>query len=127
MLHLTCAIITLSECGQNFMRTSFRGRARQIAGSFSIGGHMTEKEFIDSKAWRKKRAYILRRDKYQCQYCRRYGKRTEATEVHHIKHYADYPELGLADSNLVSLCHACHNKQHPEKGGTRRRERNSGR
>jgi 5-methylcytosine-specific restriction endonuclease McrA len=88
---------------------------------------MTEKEFIDSKAWRKKREYILRRDKYQCQYCKRYGKRTEATEVHHIKHYADYPEFGLADSNLVSLCHSCHNKQHPEKGGTRRRERNSGR
>ena len=88
---------------------------------------MTEKEFIDSKAWRKKREYILRRDKYQCQYCKRYGIRREATEVHHIKHYADYPELGLTDSNLVSLCHACHNKQHPEKGGTRRRERNSGR
>lgn len=84
---------------------------------------MTEKDFIDSKAWRKKRVYILRRDKYQCQYCKRYGKRTEATEVHHIKHYADYPELGLADSNLVSLCHACHNKQHPEKGGRRRYER----
>ena len=111
----------------NFMRTSFRGRARQIAGSFSIGGYMTEKEFIDSKAWRKKREYILRRDKYQCQYCKRYGIRREATEVHHIKHYADHPELGLTDSNLVSLCHSCHNKQHPEKGGARRRERNSGR
>lgn len=84
---------------------------------------MTEKEFIDSKAWKKKRIRILRRDKYQCQYCKRYGKRTEATEVHHIKHYADYPELGLADSNLVSLCHACHNKQHSEKGGRRRYER----
>jgi hypothetical protein len=23
----------------------------------------------------------------------------------------------------VSLCHACHNKQHPEKGGRRRYER----
>ena len=84
---------------------------------------MTEKEFIDSKVWKKKRIRILRRDKYQCQYCKRYGKRTEATEVHHIKHYEDYPELGLVDSNLISLCHACHNKQHPEKGGRRRYER----
>ena len=84
---------------------------------------MTEKEFIDSKAWKKKRARILRRDKYQCQYCKRYGKRTEATDVHHIKHYSDFPELGLVDSNLISLCHACHNKQHPEKGGRRRYER----
>ena len=86
-------------------------------------GGMTEKEFIDSKAWRKKREYILRRDGYQCQYCKRYGRRREATEVHHIKHYSEFPELGLVDENLVSLCHACHNKQHPEKGGARRYDR----
>ena len=68
------------------------------------------------------RESALRRDNYLCVVC---GK--PADEVHHIKHYSDSPELGLTDSNLVSLCHACHNKQHPEKGGTRRRERNSGR
>ena len=99
----------------NFMRTSFRGRARQIAGSFSIGGYMTEKEFIDSKAWRKKRAYILRRDKYQCQICKRYGRMRQATEVHHIVHIEDDPSRALDASNLISLCKACHNAQHPEK------------
>lgn len=46
----------------------------------------------------------------------------EATEVHHVKHADEYPELVYDKTNLVSLCHGCHNKQHPEKGnGYRRR------
>lgn len=69
----------------------------------------------DSAKWKHKRMAILRRDGYQCQDCRRYGRSTEATEVHHIKHVDEYPELAYVDKNLVSLCHACHNKRHPEK------------
>lgn len=65
--------------------------------------------------WKRKRQKILRRDNYQCRECRRYGRITEATEVHHIKHADEYPELVFVDDNLTSLCHACHNKQHPEK------------
>ena len=73
--------------------------------------------FYDSERWKKKRENILRRDGYQCRICKRYGKNTPATEVHHIKHLDEYPELAFANSNLISLCHACHNRQHPEKGG----------
>lgn len=65
--------------------------------------------------WQKKRLSILRRDKYQCQDCRRYGRLKEATEVHHIKPVDEYPELAYVSENLVSLCHACHNARHPEK------------
>lgn len=65
--------------------------------------------------WKRKRAAIMRRDKYMCVNCKRYGRTTEATEVHHIKHADEYPELAYANDNLVSLCHACHNKAHPEK------------
>lgn len=65
--------------------------------------------------WKKKRREILRRDGYQCRECRRYGRVREATEVHHIKHADEYPELAYKSQNLVSLCHACHNKMHPEK------------
>lgn len=57
----------------------------------------------------------MRRDKYLCRECLRYGKQTPATTVHHIKHYEDFPELAYTDSNLISLCAACHNKAHPEK------------
>lgn len=69
----------------------------------------------NSQKWRRKRAAILRRDGYMCRYCRRFGRTREATEVHHIQHADEYPELAYTDANLVSLCHACHNAQHPEK------------
>lgn len=75
----------------------------------------------DSKKWKRKREWILKRDKYKCCECKRYGKNVEATTVHHIKHADEYPELAFVDTNLQSLCAACHNKKHPEKGGYRRR------
>jgi len=73
-------------------------------------------EFYNSKQWEKKRKAVLRRDGYQCQRCRRYGKNTPAVTVHHIQPLDEYPELALDDKNLISLCNACHNKAHPEKG-----------
>lgn len=69
----------------------------------------------DSATWKRVRDRILRRDGYQCQICKRYGRMRQATEVHHIKHVDEYPELALEPSNMISLCHACHNAQHPEK------------
>lgn len=81
---------------------------------------MNDLEFYHSRAWTIKRRAILRRDGYLCQECKRYGKRREAVTVHHIKHLDEHPELALEDSNLVSLCNACHNKMHPEKGGAHR-------
>lgn len=69
----------------------------------------------NSKRWKSKRLAILRRDKFLCTNCKRYGKYVDATVVHHIKHADEYPELAYIDSNLQSLCSACHNKAHPEK------------
>jgi 5-methylcytosine-specific restriction endonuclease McrA len=71
--------------------------------------------------WKRKQKQILKRDGYICQWCKRYGKKTEATTVHHIKHADEYPELVYTDSNLISLCSACHNKAHPEKANNKRR------
>lgn len=75
-----------------------------------------EKEkFYKSKKWERKRNNILRRDDYLCQHCKWYGTRREAETVHHIIHLEDDPSLALVDSNLISLCKKCHNKEHPEK------------
>ena len=43
---------------------------------------MSEK-FYKSKKWKTKRQSILRRDEYLCRECKRYGKTTPATTVHH--------------------------------------------
>ena len=66
------------------------------------------------RVWRDK---VLRRAGYLCQECARYGRRTPATVAHHIKHAAAYPALRYVVSNGRALCAACHNKEHPEKGG----------
>ena len=68
--------------------------------------------FYMSYAWRKKRLEILDRDNNECQRCKEEGKFSPADTVHHIKELKDYPELGLTDSNLICLCHNCHNEIH---------------
>lgn len=73
--------------------------------------------FYRSKPWRRKREYILKRDKYLCQECKKYGRNTEANVVHHLIEIEDDSSLKLTNSNLQSVCKACHNKLHPEKGG----------
>ena len=78
-------------------------------------------EFYKSSKWKHKRLAVLRRDGYLCQNCKRYGRMTPATTVHHIQHLEDRPDLALDAKNLISLCAACHDKAHPEKGGTRKR------
>lgn len=83
---------------------------------------MTEKEakaFYNSGKWKAKRIDILKRDHYECQDCvqRLKGasekgitlhgddrKIRSAKEVHHIKELKEYPDLGLDDDNLRSLC-----------------------
>lgn len=71
--------------------------------------------FYKSARWLEIRESVLKRDDYLCRNCKRYGKRRQATTVHHIKHLDKYPELAYDRNNLVSLCDDCHNKAHPEK------------
>lgn len=71
--------------------------------------------FYNSRTWRKKRLEILERDKYECQMCKELGRVGKGETVHHIKHLKDRPDLGLADSNLITVCYAHHNELHPEK------------
>lgn len=54
-----------------------------------------------------RRAAILDRDKYTCQYC---GAKNTRFEVHHIK----YRSQGGTDdeANLITLCEDCHHKVH---------------
>ncbi|SDZ19109.1 HNH endonuclease [Tindallia californiensis] len=71
--------------------------------------------FYKSKTWQKKRKQILLRDHNECQMCKSKGKVSIADHVHHIKHLTARPDLGLDDDNLIGLCAACHNYEHPEK------------
>lgn len=85
-----------------------------IASFFLFGGHMnrSKPKRYKSKRWQLKREKILRRDKYMCQLSKRYGKRVDATMVHHIYPIEEYPEYKWCDWNLISLCESEHNKLH---------------
>lgn len=86
----------------------------KIVRPFYPGGDYESFDY-NAPRWRRLRASVLRRDGYLCRYCLRYGRRRQATTVHHIEHADEHPELAYNADNLVSLCEACHNKMHPEK------------
>ncbi|WP_153123264.1 HNH endonuclease [Peribacillus tepidiphilus] len=77
-------------------------------------------KFYKSKEWRELRQKAIKRDKYECQHCKRkgkvttrktlnkYGKPTKM-EVNHIKPVRTHPHLALELDNLEYLCIDCHN------------------
>ena len=63
-------------------------------------------EYLNSDDWQRKRALVLKRDRYCCVYCG-----TRASQVHH-KRYAPR-NIGREPIEwLVSVCEGCHRKQH---------------
>ena len=71
--------------------------------------------------WLKVREDVLKLDKFECQDCKKKGKYTKATTVHHNQFLKKYPEhaleifyefAGKRYRNLVSLCHDCHEARH---------------
>ena len=73
--------------------------------------------FYKSNKWERMRQRILRRDGYQCQLSKRYGKNRPAEMVHHIFPREDFPEYELSEWNLISLCNAEHNELHDRLTG----------
>jgi len=63
------------------------------------------------KYWRniyiKWRKTILERDNNKCQICG-----ISANIIHHIKDRKNYPELLMANDNVITLCRSCHIKIH---------------
>lgn len=70
--------------------------------------------------WERLRDEVLRFDNYECQKCKVKGKFREAKVVHHVKPVKERPDLALSvwdgkERQLVSLCRACHEEEHPER------------
>lgn len=65
------------------------------------------KAFYESPAWRKTRAYILKRDAGLCVRCGATGEivhhKTELTPEN-----IDDPEISLGENNLETVCRVCH-------------------
>lgn len=106
-------------------------------GNTRVGTYTTKEQqraFYTSSAWAGKhgvRLKALKRDKFECQMCKREGKVTldsvkvegERKEivlnVHHIKEIETHPELALELDNLETLCLDHHNLIHGKTFGGR--------
>ena len=61
---------------------------------------------VEYRQWRNG---VYERDDYTCQSC---GARGGRLHAHHIKSYADHPDLRLDDDNGITLCESCHRDVH---------------
>ncbi len=79
-------------------------------------------QFYTSWVWLQLRSAVLAADHGECQVCKKRGKYTRATTVHHVRYVRQHPELALSQTfvdsdgqekrNLISLCHNCHEEIH---------------
>jgi len=67
-------------------------------------------EYRKSEDWQRKRALVLKRDKYRCVYCR-----ARASHVHY-KRYAQRNIGSEPMEWLVSVCERCHRRLDPDFG-----------
>ena len=67
---------------------------------------------INSAKWKHVREAVLRRDNYLDAVAVRYGKRREATHVHHIFPRELFPDLTFEPWNLISVSTETHNQLH---------------
>ncbi|UVD88826.1 MAG: HNH endonuclease [Staphylococcus haemolyticus] len=78
-----------------------------------MNDYKTRKQFYNSKAWEVVRQEVLKRDNYECTWCKQEGKvTTTGLEIDHIEELHIRPDLKLEPDNLRTLCKACHNKRH---------------
>ena len=69
--------------------------------------------FYKTIHWARTRAYIVERDKNECQPCKARGLvTTDNLIVHHIEPLEYKPDLSLNESNLITVCIGCHNFIH---------------
>ena len=73
--------------------------------------------FYKSARWQRLRAMVLRRDGYQCQVTKRYGRRAEATTVHHVFPREEFPDYQWEPWNLISLAGDVHDEMHDRQSG----------
>lgn len=92
----------------------------------------TSDDFYGWTEWTHLRREVLEADRWECQICKQCGRYRKAIIVHHVKHLRDRPDLALSmfdpdtgERQLVSVCRACHEDQHPERGLKRPRKKQS--
>ncbi|MBD3904450.1 DUF6291 domain-containing protein [Chryseobacterium sp. Ch-15] len=74
-------------------------------GGISAENHIIRNS-TEIKIWRSK---VFTRDKFTCQHCCNIGGELNA---HHVKTFAEFPDLRFEVSNGLTLCKECHITEH---------------
>lgn len=69
-------------------------------------------KFYHDYDWRMLALDVIREHHGECQMCRKAKRLTRATLAHHILYLRDRPDLAYERSNLMPLCHDCHERIH---------------
>lgn len=69
-------------------------------------------EFYKEWYWRMLALRIIIEEHGECRVCKEAHKLTRAVLVHHILYLRDRPDLAYERSNLMPLCHDCHERIH---------------
>ena len=72
---------------------------------------------VENKKWRRD---VFSKDDYTCQHCGKYGG---VLHAHHIKDWANHPDLRLNINNGTTLCPDCHYKEHTGKRAIRKHKK----
>ena len=115
MLNIPQSTVSLKLKSFNIKRKKFFSKEHREKLKLALMGNTNNpKKFSEKEAiinnqitswniWKKFRGYILKRDKYICQKCKR-----KAILIHHIKEKKYFPELCWNKENVISLCKSCH-------------------
>lgn len=100
---------TLKKISETTRQRTPRGPA---CHSYKDGKHAERMGLRHSLEYKRWRFDVYARDNFTCQHCG--DKRGGNLVAHHIKPFADYPELRLDVKNGITLCQSCHHKLHYE-------------
>ena len=100
---------------------SYHWRSIHLIGekspAWKNGASLTNERARNGNRLNKWRQAVYARDDYTCQECSYHGDHLNA---HHLKSFADHPELRYDVSNGIALCEDCHGKLHGKDFSNRR-------
>lgn len=107
------------------MKISKNNRAKSPRGAanpnYKDGKAEERRGLRFTMAYKRWRFDVFARDSFTCQDCG--DARGGNLNAHHIKPFADYPDLRFELSNGITLCQKCHDKIHDKPDSIRKRRK----
>lgn len=93
-------------------RNGMSGRTGAHNPNYKGGSSPERQRFYSSGEWKELVRQVYKRDNYLCQRCGAAHNTKNKLHAHHIKTWAEHPNLRFEISNLLTVCNFCHNWIH---------------